>query len=88
MPKNLTDDDLLVIDTKIFDLLGLMQDATDKMEKLRADKLADLMRHAKTCAICAREAAQLSAMLLMQLHMQEQRAEIDRMRTEAAGGPK
>jgi hypothetical protein len=84
MPKNLTDADLVVIEAKVSELIDITQEAVDKMKKLHCDDLTNCVGHARNIAILARDASNLACFLLMRNEMQEQHAEINRLR-EAAG---
>jgi hypothetical protein len=83
MPKNLTNGDLQLIEEHADTMIGQMVDASEQLRKMRVEKLDKLLHVARTCAILARDAANLSTFLLMQHDMQEQRAEIDRLRAKA-----
>jgi hypothetical protein len=81
--KNLTAADLQTIDDKCCELQELLVDAIEQIRKMHIDgPLPELVERAKTCAICAREASNLGVFLLMQQRMQDQRAEIDRLRSQ------
>jgi len=84
MPKNLTDAELKSLNDQASVMIDTLQSATEKLKKLHCDDLTNCVGHARDLAILARDAAQLSTFLLMRQEMQEQHAEIKRLR-EAAG---
>jgi hypothetical protein len=83
MPKNLTNGDLQLIEQHADTLIGHIQEASEQLRKMRVEKFDKLLHVARTCTILARDAANLSTFLLMQHDMQEQRAEIERLREQA-----
>lgn len=84
MPKNLNDADLTEIKDKAMELFNLMNAAADKLNKMRVDNLSDPLDTVRSCVLLAREASNLGVFMFNQKRMQEQRAEIDRLRAANA----
>jgi hypothetical protein len=77
--KNVTDAELTAALDSLDEPLQVMHDLSDRIEKGYCDEIAEPVRMVRTLLAANRATANLAAMVLFKLSLQEQRRETERL---------
>ena len=85
MPKlpNVTKQNVVAVIGRAEDVLADLHDISDRIEKGYCDDIAEPVVKARTFISLSKAAAHMAGLLLLQSAMQEQRAEIERLRAKS-----
>lgn len=80
--KNVTDEDVLSAKSDAGDLIDKLHDLNERIGKMNCDKIENPLDAARLFNILTRLSASFVTLMLTTQQMQEQRAEVDRLRAK------